>query len=88
MVGIENDMRSRFFGPDASTARTTTRLLDEFGAEFRCEELDIRDADGVLRLFESIGSDLAAVIHTAAQPRTTGPRRTRRPTSPSTPTAR
>src|SRR4051794_13611646 len=68
VVGIENDMRSRFFGPDASTARTTTRLLDEFDAEFRSEELDIRDADGVLRLFERIGPDLAAVIHTAAQP--------------------
>src|SRR3954447_25966221 len=68
VVGIENDMRSRFFGPDASTARTTTRLLDEFGAEFRSEELDIRDADGVLRLFGRIGPDLAAVIHTAAQP--------------------
>ena len=31
-------------------------------------ELDIRDADGVLRLFERVGADLAAVIHTAAQP--------------------
>jgi CDP-paratose 2-epimerase len=61
-------MRSQFFGPDASTARTTTRLLDEFGAEFRSEELDIRDAGGVLRLFERIGADLAAVVHTAAQP--------------------
>ena len=68
VVGIENDMRARFFGPDASTARTTERLLDEFAAEFRSEELDIRDADGVLRLFERVGADLAAVIHTAAQP--------------------
>ena len=63
VVGIENDMRSRFFGPDASTARTTDRLRDEFSAEFRSVELDIRDADGVLRLFESIGTDLAAVVH-------------------------
>jgi len=68
VVGIENDMRSRFFGPDASTSRTTTRLQEQFSAEFRSVELDIRDAEGVLRLFESIGSDLAAVIHTAAQP--------------------
>jgi CDP-paratose 2-epimerase len=68
VVGIENDMRARFFGPDASTAHTTQRLLDEFAAEFRSEELDIRDAGGVLALFERIGSELAAVIHTAAQP--------------------
>jgi CDP-paratose 2-epimerase len=26
VVGIENNMRARFFGPDASTARTSQRL--------------------------------------------------------------
>jgi CDP-paratose 2-epimerase len=67
VVGIENDMRARFFGPDASTARTTERLLDRF-AEFRSEELDIRDEEGIARLFARVGGDLAAVIHTAAQP--------------------
>src|SRR3954467_9468364 len=60
-------MRARFFGPEASTARTTKRLLDEL-PEFRHEELDIRDADGVMRLFERHRRDLAAVVHTAAQP--------------------
>jgi CDP-paratose 2-epimerase len=68
VIGIENDMRARFFGPEASTARTTERLRAQLGASFRSEELDIRDADGVLRLFEAVGGDLAAVIHTAAQP--------------------
>jgi CDP-paratose 2-epimerase len=67
VVGIENDMRARFFGPDASTARTTRRLLDELPG-FRHEELDVRDADGLLRLFGRVGHSLAAVIHTAAQP--------------------
>jgi CDP-paratose 2-epimerase len=68
VVGIENDMRARFFGPDASTARTTRRLMAGFPTEFRSAELDIRDADGVLRLFGRVGGDLAVVIHTAAQP--------------------
>src|SRR3954469_20164802 len=68
VVGIENDMRARFFGPDASTSRTTRRLQQEFPAEFRVEELDIRDADGVLRVFRGVGGELAVVIHTAAQP--------------------
>src|SRR4051812_178197 len=68
VVGIENDMRAHFFGPEASTARTTSRLLEQFPAEFRSEELDIRDADGVLRLFERVGADLNVVVHTAAQP--------------------
>src|SRR5215212_8973980 len=67
VVGIENDMRARFFGPDASTARTTERLLSEL-PEFRSEDVDIRDAEGVRRLFERHAPDLALVIHTAAQP--------------------
>src|SRR3954464_14020928 len=67
VAGIENDMRARFFGPEASTAHTTSRLQREFPGEFRVQELDIRDADGVNALFAGI-SDLAAVIHTAAQP--------------------
>jgi CDP-paratose 2-epimerase len=68
VVGVENDMRARFFGPEASTAHTTQRLLDELPDGFRHEELDIRDADGVMRLFERHGPELAAVVHTAAQP--------------------
>src|SRR5262245_27208625 len=68
VAGIVNDMRAHFFGPEASTARTTARLQREFAGEFRVHELDIRDADGVERLFASVGSELAAVIHTAAQP--------------------
>ena len=36
VVGIENDMRARFFGPDASTAHQTRRLVDLYDA-FRSE---------------------------------------------------
>src|SRR4051794_12180207 len=68
VVGIENDMRARFFGPDASTSPTTRSLQEEFPTEFRVEALDIRDAEGVLRVFQRVAGDLAAVIHTAAQP--------------------
>ena len=67
VVGIENDMRSRFFGPEASTARTTERLLAEHDG-FRSEEIDIRDAEGVRGVFERHRRDLELVIHTAAQP--------------------
>src|SRR5689334_8258984 len=67
VVGIENDMRSRFFGPEASTARTTQRLRAEYPA-FRSEDLDIRDGDGVRALFERLRGDLELIIHTAAQP--------------------
>src|SRR3954451_22880040 len=68
VVGIENDMRARFFGADASTAHTTRRLLRAHPGEFRVEPVDIRHADGLRRVFARVGADLAAVVHTAAQP--------------------
>jgi CDP-paratose 2-epimerase len=67
VVGIENDMRARFFGPEASTARTTRSLL-EAHPEFRSIDLDIRDGDGIRRVFEEHRRSLELVIHTAAQP--------------------
>ena len=51
VVGLENDMRARFFGPDASTAAQTRHLLERYPKEFRNMELDVRDADGVDRIF-------------------------------------
>src|SRR5262245_25554422 len=67
VVGIENDMRARFFGPAASTAPQTQRLLESFDT-FRSLDLDIRDADGIDRLFARHARELELVIHTAAQP--------------------
>ena len=67
VVGIENDMRARFFGPEASTSRTTDRLLAEFGS-FRSEDVDIRDGEGVRAVFERHRQELELVVHTAAQP--------------------
>jgi CDP-paratose 2-epimerase len=68
VVGLENDMRAQFFGPSASTAHTTARLQRELGDSFRSLELDIRDADGVERVFAGAADSLELVIHTAAQP--------------------
>jgi CDP-paratose 2-epimerase len=67
VIGIENDMRARFFGPEASTARTTEHLVATY-PEFRSLELDVRDADGVARVFARHSKDVELVIHTAAQP--------------------
>jgi CDP-paratose 2-epimerase len=68
VVGVENDMRARFFGPTASTAHMTERLQAELGEAFRSVALDIRDSDGIDRLFAELRADLELVIHTAAQP--------------------
>jgi CDP-paratose 2-epimerase len=68
VVGIENDMRASFFGPDASTAHTSETLARLYPAEFRSLELDIRDADGVAQAFAECAGQIELVIHTAAQP--------------------
>ena len=67
VIGLENDMRSRFFGPEASTGPTTRRLVDAYG-EFRSLEIDVRDGDAVARVVRENAADLELVIHTAAQP--------------------
>jgi CDP-paratose 2-epimerase len=68
VVGLENDMRARFFGPSASTQSTTHRLEAELEGSFRSLAIDIRDRDAVERVFARHASSLALVIHTAAQP--------------------
>jgi CDP-paratose 2-epimerase len=68
VIGLENDMRAQFFGPEASTAPTTERLLRTMGDSFRSLELDVRDAQTVDRVFAEHASSLELVVHTAAQP--------------------
>jgi CDP-paratose 2-epimerase len=51
VVGIENDMRARFFGPESSTSHVTKRLVATYPSEFRWENVDIRDAEAVERIF-------------------------------------
>jgi CDP-paratose 2-epimerase len=67
VVGFENDMRARFFGPDASTRPVTDRMLERF-PEFRSVDADIRDAASVERVFASEAGRIELVIHAAAQP--------------------
>jgi CDP-paratose 2-epimerase len=66
VVGIENDMRAHFFGPTASTAWQTERLLRLFPG-FRVLDFDIRDFAAVEKVYlEARRVDL--VVHAAAQP--------------------
>jgi CDP-paratose 2-epimerase len=66
VIGIENDTRSRLFGPEASTNHVTERLRRQFPG-FRSLDLDIRDADGIDRVFREAG-EIDLIVHTAAQP--------------------
>ena len=67
VVGIENDMRARFFGPESSTSHVTERLVADH-PEFRWENTDIRDRDAVDRIFREHAGRIELVVHTAAQP--------------------
>jgi len=68
VVGIDNDMRRRFFGDEASTRWNRLRLEEELGASYVHHDIDIRDSNAIDRLFSDCRGDVAAVIHTAAQP--------------------
>src|SRR4051812_44774898 len=67
VVGLENDMRARFFGPEAPPARTSARLVAEHDT-FRSLDVDIRDDDAIDRIIREHAPALELVIHTAAQP--------------------
>lgn len=65
VVGVDNDMRSEFFGPTA----TTRPVLEEIRRTVRYyshRELDIRDRAGVRDLVNEVRPQM--IIHTAAQP--------------------
>jgi CDP-paratose 2-epimerase len=65
VVGVDDNHRAVFFGPEGDTSRVRGELEGEL-AEYRHAALDIRDRDGVLALLRETRPD--AVVHTAAQP--------------------
>ncbi len=67
VIGVENDMRAVFFGPEASTTPTSELLVEEVEG-FHYEQLDIRDAEGLGTLFSRHAREIELVIHAAAQP--------------------
>ena len=67
VIGIDNDMRARFFGDEASTAPTRDELLKTLPV-YEHHDLDIRDSRPVNELFAKHRGSIRAVIHTAAQP--------------------
>jgi CDP-paratose 2-epimerase len=66
VVGVDNDMRAYFFGPEGSTDWRRLTLQARKGYDHRA--LDIRDREGILALFKDLGPEIALVVHTAAQP--------------------
>ena len=67
IVGIDNDMRSYFFGKEASTRWNKKNLQKEIKGYVH-KDLDVRDIKGLERLYKEYSTDIKLVIHTAAQP--------------------
>jgi CDP-paratose 2-epimerase len=65
VVGVDNDMRSQFFG-SLGTTRPVVAELTRTLAGYRHHDLDIRDRQKVRDLLDAERPDF--IIHTAAQP--------------------
>jgi CDP-paratose 2-epimerase len=67
VVGIDNDLRAHFFGPEASTAGTRA-ALERSLANYRHEPVDIRDRERLEAIFSRFGKAIEVVVHAAGQP--------------------
>src|SRR5437762_834764 len=67
VVGIDNDMRSHFFGAEASTKKIRDDLIANV-CGYEHHDLDIRDSSAVTNLFKEHRCNIEAVVHTASQP--------------------
>ncbi len=65
IVGVDNDMRKYFFGPEAST-EWNNNLLKEKYESYKHFNADIRNNEEIEKIFKEHKFDL--IIHTAAQP--------------------
>jgi CDP-paratose 2-epimerase len=68
VVGIDNNLRSFFFGADASTEWNRNRLIEQYGERYIHYNADIRDEKAIAEIFKKYNSDISLIVHTAAQP--------------------
>jgi len=67
IIGIDNDMRSYFFGETASIDWNRKRITNKFG-HYKHYNVDIRKQSELDNIFRKFGMDIKLIIHTAAQP--------------------
>lgn len=68
IVGIDNDMRRRFFGHEASTRWQREMLERQLGRRYHHIDADIRVGAVIEAIFEEYGRHIVLVVHAAAQP--------------------
>jgi CDP-paratose 2-epimerase len=67
IIGIDNDMRSYFFGADASTKSQKQKLQEEIPTYIQ-HDVDIRNIIDIETIFNQYNTDIKLVVHCAAQP--------------------
>ncbi len=66
VIGLDNNSRASFFGPEASTRFQARSLRREKG--YHHFSLDVRAFPKLERIFKQYGNRLEVILHTAAQP--------------------
>ncbi len=66
IVGVDNDMRSYFFGKEASTNWNRENVEKQLKGKYTHYTADIRDNEAIEKIFKKHKFDI--IIHTAAQP--------------------
>ncbi len=67
IVGIDNDMRRKFFGADASTSWNIMRLQETI-PNYNHHDIDIRDEKAVHAIYSQYNNEIKLIVHCAAQP--------------------
>lgn len=66
VTGVDNDLRAWFFGEGGTTKPVLAELQSAYPSNYRHQNLDIRDRQGVRDLIRDLRPDF--IIHAAAQP--------------------
>ena len=67
VIGIDNNLRKRFFGESSSTDWVKLKLLKR-NKNFKNFKIDIRNLEGLNKLFKKYSKKISIIIHCAAQP--------------------
>jgi CDP-paratose 2-epimerase len=67
IIGMDNNMRSVFFGKEGST-RENLKLIKKEVCNYRHYNIDIRNKAGIEKIFKDFSKDIKLIVHTAAQP--------------------
>jgi CDP-paratose 2-epimerase len=67
VIGIDNNLRKFFFGNEGSTNKIKNYLLKK-NKRFKSYNTDIRNINGLEKIFKKYKKDISLIIHCAAQP--------------------